>query len=382
MKRLADLVVFSDDYGRHPSSCQHLIKRFLQRNRVLWVNTIGLRRPTLSTYDVMRSMEKLLEWLRPFRSREENLWVFAPISLPWNNLGFVRSWNERVAVSQLRKVIQRLDFNQVVSLTTVPNVTDWIGQLGESLRVYYCTDDYTEWPGAEKSIILNMEEKILEKMDLFVPVSQRLLDIKNIRGKPHLLLPHGVDIEHFKKANQHVGHSKGRFSWPCIGYFGLVDERLDFDLILSLVKARPQWSWVFLGPIQTCPKELLRHPSCRFLPPVPYSVLPETVCCFDVLLLPYKNNLLIQASNPLKFRECIATGKPVVCYSMPWAMDYSDVVTLCRNFEEFLKALDDFVEGRKKLEPEKQWLKISHEPWEVRAEALANKIQNLLMKKR
>lgn len=379
MKNIADFVVFSDDYGRHPSSCQHLIRRFLPENRVLWVNTIGLRRPTFSTYDFWRSIGKIKEWTHPLRHLEKNLWVYSPFSIPWNKSSFIRRRNRRLGVAGVRKVIRKLGFQKIVSLATVPNVGDWIGEFGEKLMVYYCVDDFSEWPGMERKTILEMERLLLQKTDLFVPVSEKLRDMKKTGTATVLYLPHGVDVDHFKKAFRHPAKSAAP---PVVGYFGLIDDRLDFDLLLELAEKRPSFEWRFLGPLQYCPTELRRMKNCRFLPPVPYGILPETLRDWDVLLLPYKSVPVVEALNPLKLREAIATGKPVVSRDMPWGKPYRDVVSLCSTPEQFLEALDSAVLRGNGVKAKNQWEKVKPESWETRAETLFSAIENELQSKK
>lgn len=274
-----------------------------------------------------------------------------------------------------------MNFKNIISLTTVPNACDWISELGEKLKIYYCVDDFSEWPGMDKNLILEMESKLLKKIDLMVPASETLLNRKQLSGKTTFLLPHGIDVDHFKNTYAPLRRVKRPYRWPCLGYFGLIDERLDFNLILSALKQRPGWTWVFLGPVMSCPKELQRLKNVVFLKAVPYEKLPQSICYFDFLMLPYKSTSLVEAINPLKLRECIATGKPVVVPSMPWSKDYKDLISEYKSPEEFVRIVDDYVQGIRKNNPESQWKRMSQESWETRAEALANEIEKVQRKR-
>jgi glycosyltransferase involved in cell wall biosynthesis len=370
-----DFVVFSDDWGRHPSSCQHLMKRFLPQNRILWVNSVGLRQPSLSVYDLRRGFEKLNEWRRPFVQAEKNLWVYSPVSLPWNTLPVVRRWNRQVGLNGVRKILKRLGFSKPISLTTVPNACDWIGELGETLKIYYCVDDFSEWPGMKRKSILDMEKDLLSKVDLFLATSKKLLESKKPSTEQALLLPHGVDLDHFKQAYSGIEFSGQGDSPPHLGYVGVIDERLDFDLLLYLIHERPKWIWIFVGPVMSCPRELRRSENCRFLPPVSYAELPNALRSLDGLLMPYKVNRLTETINPLKLREYLATGKPVVATQIPEIGMFSDLLSIASSKEEFVKRIEEIIQNKSRVKPKDRWKRLESESWESRAEILSQEIE-------
>lgn len=379
MKTLSDFIVFSDDWGRHPSSCQHLIKRFLPFNKVLWVNSVGLRTPTLSWYDLKRGFQKIKEWgHQPQEVVEPHLKRVSPFSLPWNQFGAIRSINKYLGCSILNKSIRAEGFKKTISLSTVPNACDWMGNLGESLKVYYCVDDFSQWPGMNRETILEMEKVLLSKIDLFVATSENLMQTKRPENIPALLLPHGVDLDHFKQASKQIDQEKRECAFPTIAYFGMLDERLDFDLIDFLVKQRPQWNWLFLGPHQFFPKELSQKKNIFIRPSVEYDELPHALRAVDLLCLPYKTSLLSQSLNPLKLRECLATGKPIVSTPLPEIEKYSEVLFIGKSPEEILQHLEDVIQNFDQWNSQKQVEAIASETWEARADLLAEKIEDLL----
>src|SRR5438093_4120268 len=122
-----DFIVFSDDWGRHPFSCQHIMKRFLPHSRVLWVNTIGMRPPSLSSYDLRRSFEKLVQWVGP-RSKingtgaiPENLSLVSPLGIPYNMVSAIRGLNARIGLSAVSRAIKKNNLNSPIVITTLPN---------------------------------------------------------------------------------------------------------------------------------------------------------------------------------------------------------------------------------------------------------------------
>src|SRR4051812_15423211 len=148
-------VVFADDWGTHPSSCQHIFRRVAREHRTLWVNTVGLRPPRLTTDDAARVVRKVQRWVRPPASSASgeasnadaglDLYVLAPPMVPWMRPEPVRALNRASVRRALRASAAKLGLERPVLVATVPNGIDAAGALGERTLVYYCVDDFTNW---------------------------------------------------------------------------------------------------------------------------------------------------------------------------------------------------------------------------------------------
>ena len=133
------LLVFADDWGRHPSSCQHLVRRLLDRHAVWWVNTIGMRPPRLDWATVRRGLEKVRHWTRrpcDTAALPANLRVLNPRMWPWFSRPFDRALNRELLLRELRRVTATLPISPV-AVTTLPIVADLIGLLPVRRWVYY-----------------------------------------------------------------------------------------------------------------------------------------------------------------------------------------------------------------------------------------------------
>src|SRR5438874_2252211 len=145
-------LIFSDDWGRHPTSCQHLIRHQLPEQPVLWVNMIGTRRPALDWATVRRGVEKFGQWLRPIAadSLPVNLRVVSPRMWPGFSRPLERRFNRGWLARQLRPVLDRLP-EPPVAITTMPTAADLVGTLPVAHWVYYCVDDFSAWPGIDQT---------------------------------------------------------------------------------------------------------------------------------------------------------------------------------------------------------------------------------------
>lgn len=339
-----DFIVFSDDWGRHPFSGQHIMKHFLKDNRILWVNTIGMRNPRLSIYDVKRVIGKFRSWSRPDASAGDlpaNLTVVAPVMLPYNSVPAIRNWNRNSVVKKTREWSERLGFSDPIFLATVPNAADYAGSLNESVIVYYCVDEFSEWPGVLKKMTRKFEKALLKKADLIACTSDELTRSKVSSQAPTYLLSHGVDVEHFSKAGRvdtEVPDLKD-VPKPIIGYFGLFDERSDQDLLTHLLESRPEWSLVVVGNSVVDMGKLKKFENFYHIGPVPYDVLPQYAAYFDVCIIPYVLNELTANINPLKLKEYLATGKPVVSTALPEAIKFNQWMQIASGHVEFRDAV-------------------------------------------
>ena len=141
-----------------------------------------------------------------------------------------------------------------ISWFHVPHPGLLAGQLGECLIVYYCIDNYAALPGVESMSVAAMDEGLARRADLVFVVSNNLLQNK-VKLNPNVFLsPHGVDAELFEKAADKsrpvAARVKGTLH-PVVGFFGVLDDKIDVDLLLYLARSRPQWSFLLVGFVRT-----------------------------------------------------------------------------------------------------------------------------------
>jgi glycosyltransferase involved in cell wall biosynthesis len=379
-----DFIIFSDDWGRHPFSCQHIMKHFLNDNRILWVNTIGMRNPRLSIYDIKRAVGKLKVWGRPHEYETDipvNLTVIAPIMIPYNSIDSIRNWNRNSVVRKTREWSERLGFRDPILLATVPNAADYIGHLGESAVVYYCVDEFSEWPGVLEKLTRELETVLLEKADLVACTSDKLAKNKKSPLGPTHLLSHGVDIEHFSKAVAGRAEIEALKDVPnpIIGYFGLFDQRSDQEILIHLLETHPEWSLLVVGRSVTCMERLKQFNNFHHLGPVSYEELPGYAAYFDVCIIPYLVNEFTENINPLKLKEYLATGKPVVSTALPEALNLGQWIQVVHSSGEFVEAVALALESN--AEPFVPMAALTGEAWVDKAELLSSWIDKTLARK-
>lgn len=380
-----DFIIFSDDWGRHPFSCQHIMQHFLPDNKILWVNTIGMRRPRLTLKDFSRSLQKLRSFTKqPVQEcLPDNLTIINPPMLPFGNL-IVRAFNRRSVINAVKDKMTLLGMTAPIVLITVPNATDYIGSFNEILTVYYCVDEFSEWPGVAKNLVKEMETKLLTQVDFIAAVSDHLVSNKvTLKGATHLLT-HGVDINHFKHATCSGTCPPSSFvgiSPPIIGYFGLIDERTDQDLIEVILTRHPEWSVVFIGKSVVDLTRLLQFKNFHHQEAVAYQKIPCYAAMFSVCLLPYVRSLLTDNINPLKLKEYLATGKPVVATALPEAVKLAGWgVRIGSDYAAVVEQIESVLSQRE-WDSTAQIAPLEQETWECKAEHLSSWIGGFIQAK-
>lgn len=367
----ASLLVLADDWGRHPSSAQHLVRLLLPRWKVTWVNTVGMRRPRFTLADARRGLQRLRKPAE--ESLPAGLRVISPLMYP----GFRRGWQRKLNAVLLTRAIERAQAGlhpsvRRIAVTTLPIAADLVGRVAMDRWVYYCVDDFSVWPGLDSQVMQRMERKLLAKVDTVAVVSEALADRLAATGQAAELLTHGIDVAHWRRAQQKPSEADlpawwGELKWPIMLFWGLIDQRLDVAWCRAL--AERCGSLVLVGPQDKPPGELLALPNVRLPGAMPYESLPALAAAADVLVMPYADLPVTRAMQPLKFKEYLATGKPVVARKLPAIVSWHDAADLVESVEAFVQTcLARATEGMPVSQREARQ-RVAGETWAAKAAA-------------
>ena len=327
-----DIVCFANDWSGDPLSKKHVMTRLARRNRVLWVNSLGNRAPRASTRDMKRIFDKLQRFAGGLTQVGTNIHVLTPLAVPNYSSPFMRRVNEMVVGTTVRAAMKRLGFRHPLLYTFVP-ASAWVAdQLGCDRVIYHCVDEYSEFDGAG-SEIAELEKELIEKSDLVITCSTPLMESKSQLNPNTVLIRHGVEREHFARACDPatpMPADVASLPRPILGFYGLVAEWVDLEAMRLCAEAFPEGSLVIVGDINNADTEglvrLHAMPNVHFLGRKKYETLPGYCKAFDVALLPFVQNELTRNANPLKLREYLAAGLPVVTTDIPEAIALKPIV--------------------------------------------------------
>jgi glycosyltransferase involved in cell wall biosynthesis len=338
-----DLVILSDDWNGLPTSAIHLFRRLARANRVFWFNTVGrMPRPTLA--DAGKVLRVLGSWAGGRRAasgaREipPGLHLVNPIMVPWFK-PLVRRFNRFSLLRKYRRLCLRHDITDPILLTTFPYAVDFLKAVPDAVKVYYCVDDFLDYPGVNQRDWARMEAELLGTVDGLI-VTARTLARKRVTDCPLLHLPHGVDYEHFQvPATAEPVPALEALPRPVVGFFGLLSSWVDQEVIADLSEHFPEVSFVLLGRSEVGLERLATRPNVHCLGFVPYAELPRYARYFDVGLIPFVLNRLTRAVNPVKLMEYLALGVPVLSTRLPELETMDGPIHLAETREEFRAGL-------------------------------------------
>lgn len=368
------LLVFADDWGRHPSSCQHLTRCLLPGHRVLWVNTIGMRTPRLNVSTLKRGFEKLLHWSRRSANGSaavlpENLQVVNPRMWPWFTSSRDRRLNRHLLLRALNPLVTALP-EPPVAITTLPIVADLMGSLPVRRWVYYCVDDFSQWPGLDQRTLGQLEETVVREAEVLIAVSETLRSRLDRMGRASHLLTHGFDPAHWRSFADALPQAD-RLPRPFVLYFGVVDRRMDTSLVRRLAQDMTDGTILLLGPNDNPDPELMKLPRVVSWPPLPYEQLPAITHAADVLVAPYADLPVTRAMQPLKLKEYMATGRPVVARRLPSTQEWGDCLDLADNAEEFSTLVRRRLAEGVSREQSAARQRLDRETWDAKARLFA-----------
>ena len=299
-------LVFGDDWGRHPSTTQHLAARLGAHDRVVWIDSLAMRSPQPTAADARRVWERLRGVRKAADAAPDPTWLVRPRPrvLPWHLSALPGSLN-RAAIS--RAVKGALGAEVPMVLASNPVAALYLDDIPRSALAYLRLDDYAELPGVDPHLARVAEHRMLGMADVVVGTARRLLP----PGVPGLYLPQGVDVAHFGRVPLQIPSGK------VLGFFGLLAPWIDLDLIAAVARAAPDWTLEFVGRADVDTAPLRALPNVRILPAVPYSALPEVMTGWRGAWAPFRMNELTAAVNPLKIREYLAAGLPTFCAPLP-----------------------------------------------------------------
>src|SRR5215467_3021408 len=375
-----DIICFSNDWDGDPLSKKHSMQRLAKRNRILWVNSIGNRNPTASVHDVRRVIKKLQDFAQGSKNVESGIHVFAPLAIPFHGSAAARYINRNALRWSIQRACRKLGFRSPITWSFVPASAEVAGSLGESAVVYHCVDENTGFTGTDKDAIRRLEQQLMEKSDCVFVSSDVLLNTKSRHNRNTFLVTHGVDVPHFRKACDPTTVVPGEIrtlTKPIIGFFGLIADWVDLDLIRFLARSRPQWTFVLIGKVVTSVAPIDGLPNVHLLGQKPYASLPGYAKAFDVALMPFVMNELTLAANPLKIREYLAAGLPVVSSAIPEAEKLKDVLDVARNQTEFLTIIRQIVSSGKTGPQMEISKKMDPESWDAKVEEFSRILTNL-----
>lgn len=374
---LADqsVICFAKDWSEDPTSNNHVMRELSKFGRVLWLNSVATRRPSLASgRDLGKIFRKLASFFRGATQINDTFWVFTPLVLPLPHSRWAAAINRFVLALTLRWLRWRLGLKKDFQLWTfLPNVNDYISTLGGSVLVYYCTDEWSKFNYVNGQRVADDERRLCQRADIIFATARALVESKGKWNPETHLAPHGVDHPLFAKAldpQLPVPDDIKSLPRPLIGFYGTLQDWVDLDLIAHLAQRRPEWSIVLIGTALVDLAPILKFKNVHYLGRKPHSMLPNYCKEFSVGMLPQKVNQLTLHMNPIKLREYLCAGLPVVSVALPEVAYYSNICSVARTYDEFEAAVAAAISSDTPEKRRQRSDSMKSETWQKRVENL------------
>jgi glycosyltransferase involved in cell wall biosynthesis len=373
------IICLANNYFFDPTSKHHVMRELAKSNHVLWINWHASRRPSLNKRDVRSILEKLAQFRRGLVQVEDRLWVLTPLVIPLPSSRLARRLNRWLVRLQTRHALRALPkTRQFWSFT--PDVVPLVGGFGEEFVIYYCVDEFAAFSGYDAATVRRLDRSLCEAADLVITPSRPLFESKRLYNRHTVLVPHGVLYEHFARALDPefpVAEELKGLPRPIIGYHGLVHDWQDLDRLAEVARRRPDWSIVLVGKVQVDVERFRTVPNMHFLGQRPHAELPHFCRGFDVAVIPHKLNELTRNMNPIKLREYLAAGLPVVSSPLPEVAAYEPEVRIATGVDGWLAALEAAIADRGPEADRRRSALVADEDWSARVRTIIDTIERV-----
>jgi len=363
-----------------------IMSRLARTNRVLYIEP-----HTYPANKALKALVKLQGQGARLKHIADNLWVYRHPT--W---GFISRWSIldqlglRLRILALRQVLKKLQMESPILWVVDPRHGNMIGHFKESLVCYHVVDNYAAapWRSAQaRAAVEAGEQFMLSVADLVLVTSPALWETKKLYNSNVHLVRNAVDYAQFAAAMKSFNGTPADIAAippPIIGYVGAVNNKLDYELLDAIARARPDWSFVLVGPVSNQPESAAwrfaqdHPPNVYLLGQRDVAEVPHYILACQVCLLPYRRDNYTESINSLKLYEYLACEKPIVASDFPAAREQSRVVHIAQDAADFVQKLERALEP---ISPEQRALQRSiamQNTWDQRVEQISSLIQAAL----
>lgn len=381
-KRRIDTICFgAEDWWYHHRAHIdiQLMRRFARMGTTLYVNSIVMQKPNIGEGRMFakRVVRKTKSIFAGLKKSDAGFWVYSPFTLPVHHISWARPLNELLLRKQIEKQIRKLEIHEPIIWVACPAACDVAINMKKAKLIYLKTDVYEEFPNVDIELIRKHDLRLKAIADMTIFVSRALYDEELGQCRKAIYLDHGVDFHLFASAAQdpYKPEDIAEIPKPIVGFFGeIADYTVDIGFIEKVIDYLPGKSFVFVGETSADCSGLVAKENVWMLGKKPYEEIPHYGKCFDVAIMPWLQNRWIELCNPIKLKEYLALGKPVVSTPFTELQGFRDVVDEARNPEDFAEGIKRAISENNSELISKRKDKVKNESWDTKVKLVLEEL--------
>lgn len=354
-----------------------IMRRIAQTRPVLFVNSLAVRMPSIreKSQFAARMGRKLKSLARGLVRVENNFWVFSPFAVPGPTGAKLTRW---ALAPQIKLAARRAGITRPLLWMHCPAGADLMHEIPHQLLVLQRTDRFEAFPEADPEVVGAQIKALKAAADLVVYCNPVLMAQEQGEVRRQLLVTHGVDLDMFIAAGNSRAPGPADIAVvkrPRVGFIGGIDAHtFDPPLFLKVARALPDVNFVMVGGCSLhegwCPL-----PNVTFTGRKPYDSIATYMAAMDVLIMPWNKSDWIKACNPIKLKEYLAVGRPVVTTDFPALERYRDLVRVADTPRAFADAIRNALDTPH--DAAKARARIASEGWDAKADYLVETLDSL-----
>ena len=341
---------------------------------VLYVNSIGMRMPQIreGSMFLARVNRKLRSFFHGLKVVRPNFGVFSAISIP----KFRDSWIGRRSLAwQVKRAARQMNIRQPLLWIACPPAAEALSLFSQIVSVYQRTDRFEEFPGVNPIQISDYDKQLKDAAELTLFCSSYLYNIEHTHCRNASFIDHGVDYDRFSRAGTNAlePNDVKHIVRPRVGFIGGIDSHtFDPNLFLDVAGRLPDYSFVMVGAC-SLPKDWCQLPNVYFLGRKVYDAVPDYMASCDVLIMPWNQNEWIRACNPVKLKEYLAIGRPIVSTPFDELKQYDGSVYIANNASDFSNGIRNALTTP--YDPNQFRQLVEEETWRSKAEQVVEELR-------
>lgn len=313
------------------------------------------------------------------------MWVFTPIMLPPTKILWLRRINARLISTQILLVLRFLGIRRWFNWVTVPTASDVLRVMPTRPTIFNRSDKHSRFPEADEQFIKSCEQYLLNNSQVVLYVNKKLMEEDPVPDDRKYYLGHGVDFNRFLEAanGKRVIHPElSHLERPIVGFFGAIDDyTVDLELLKFAAESLPNMSFVLIGLPTLDISDITSLPNVHYLGFKLYCEIPKLGAGFDVGIMPWLQNEWILYCNPVKLKEYLALGLPVVTTPIPQGDEYGDLMTVARTPQEFVEAIRVSVTANDRQLRQRRQKAVEKDSWRHKAAEVLELAENIRLRR-